>query len=176
VFRPLPFAVPAPGRDDERMQRVRFTATTLPGPRGTVVVPVPFNPDQVWANKLTHAVNGTINGHFVRGKLARSADGWALTVSAMWARDCGIASSTTIQVDIAPEGPQRGDLAPDVAAALEANPRAAAFFDTLAQFYTKAYLRWIDSTSRQPALRAKRIAEVIELLQAGIKQRPKANE
>lgn len=152
---------------------MRFTATTLPGPRGTVVVPVPFSPDQVWTAKPIHAVSGTINGQFVRGKLARSADGWAFTVSAMWARDCEISSSMTVQVEIAPEGPQRGDVAPDVAAALEANPRAAAFFDTLAQFYTKAYLRWIDSTSRQPALRTQRIAEVVELLQAGIKLRPK---
>jgi Bacteriocin-protection, YdeI or OmpD-Associated len=31
--------------------------------------------------------------------------------------------------------------AADVAAALDAHPRAAAFFDSLAQFYRKAYLR-----------------------------------
>jgi hypothetical protein len=43
----------------------------------------------------------------------------------------------------------------------------------LAQFYTKAYLKWIDGTSRRPELRAERIAEVVQLLEAGIKQRPK---
>ncbi|MBM0240493.1 YdeI/OmpD-associated family protein [Micromonospora sp. ATA32] len=51
---------------------------------------------------------------------------------------------------IEPEGPQRQDLAEDVAAALEAHPQAAAFFDSLAQFYRRAYLRWIDATKRQP--------------------------
>jgi len=51
---------------------------------------------------------------------------------------------------------------------------AAAFFDTLAQFYRKAYLRWIDVTTRRPELRAARIAEVVELLAAGIKERPRA--
>ena len=52
-------------------------------------------------------------------------------------------------VELAPEGPQRGDLADDIASALAANPAAAAFFDTLAQFYRKAYLRWIDATTRR---------------------------
>jgi hypothetical protein len=42
--------------------------------------------------------------------------------------------------------------------ALAANPAAAAFYDTLAQFYCKAYLRWIDSITRRPDLRAARIA------------------
>jgi uncharacterized protein YdeI (YjbR/CyaY-like superfamily) len=59
-----------------------------------------------------------------------------------------------------------------VAAALDAAPQAAAFFDSLAQFYRRAYLRWIDATKRRPDLRAARIAEMVELLQAGHKQRP----
>ena len=137
------------------------------------MVTVPFDPDQVWSAKATHAVNGTINGHLVRGKLERSADGWAFALPAMWARDCAVAAGMDLDLDIAPEGAQRAELAPDIAAALEASPQAAAFFDTLAQFYTKDYLRWIDSTSRKPALRAERIRQVVQLLEAGIKQRPK---
>jgi uncharacterized protein YdeI (YjbR/CyaY-like superfamily) len=64
-------------------------------------------------------------------------------------------------------------LAEDLAAALAANPAAGAFFDTLAQFYRKAYLRYIDATTRRPALRAERIAEVTGLLADGIKERPR---
>ena len=64
----------------------------------------------------------------------------------------GIAVGDDVAVELAPEGPQRGDLADDLAAALAANPAAAAFFDTLAQFYRKAYLRWIDATTRRPDL------------------------
>jgi Domain of unknown function (DUF1905) len=37
-----------------------------------------------------------------------------------------------------------------------------------------AYLRWIDATTRRPDLRAARIAEVVDLLAAGIKQRPRS--
>ena len=60
----------------------------------------------------------------------------------MWMRDAGVAAGDDVLVELAPEGPQRGDLADDISAALEANPAAAVFFDTLAQFYRKAYLRW----------------------------------
>jgi uncharacterized protein YdeI (YjbR/CyaY-like superfamily) len=75
-------------------------------------------------------------------------------------------------VDIAPEGPQRDDLAADVAEALAANPAAAEFFDSLAQFYRRGYLRWIDATRRRPEQRPVRIAEMVRLLEAGIKERP----
>src|SRR5260370_37505003 len=92
----------------------------------------------------------------------------------MWWQDTGAAVGDELMVERGPDGPRRGDLADDIAAALEANPAAAAFFDTLAQFYRKAYLRWIDGTTRRPDLRAARIAEVVELLAAGIKQRPRS--
>ena len=55
----------------------------------------------------------------------------------------------------------------------ERSARAHELRDTLAQFYRKAYLRWIDATTRRPDLRAARIAEVVDLLAAGIKQRPR---
>ncbi len=35
-------------------------------------------------------------------------------------------------------------------AALEVEPEAAAFFDSLAQCYRRASLRWIDGTKRRP--------------------------
>jgi uncharacterized protein YdeI (YjbR/CyaY-like superfamily) len=70
-----------------------------------------------------------------------------------------------------PEGPQRGDLAPDLRAALEADPAAGAFFDSIAQFYRNAYVRWIEATKRRPDLRAARIEETVQLLRAHKKQR-----
>ena len=135
---------------------------------------VPFDPDQAWGTKAEHRVAGTINGRRVRGTIAPGGRGWTFTVTPMWMRDAGVAADEDVIVELAPEGPQRGDLADDIFAALEANPAAAAFFDTLAQFYRKAYLRWIDATTRRPDLRAARIQEVVDLLAAGIKQRPRS--
>jgi hypothetical protein len=79
----------------------------------------------------------------------------------------GIAVGDEVTVELAPEGPQRGDLADDIGAALAVGPAAGAFFDTLAQFYCKACLRWIDSTTRRPDLRAARIDGVVGLFAAG---------
>jgi uncharacterized protein YdeI (YjbR/CyaY-like superfamily) len=55
---------------------------------------------------------------------------------------------------------------------LSNNPSAGEYFDSLAQFYRRAYLRYIEATMRRPELRAVRIAEVVGLLGAGIKQQP----
>ena len=154
------------------MSTQRFQAVARAGARGRAVVSVPFDPDAVWRPKAKHHVGGTVNGCTMRGIIERGAGGWELALPAMWARDLAVAAGTTVDVSVAPEGPQRGDLPDDLAAALEADAAAGAFFDTLAQFYRKAYLRWIDGTKKRPEERARRIAELVVLLAAGKKTRP----
>jgi len=139
-----------------------------------MVIMVPFDPDKAWGAKAEHPVNGTIGGCRIRARLVPADRGWALTLTSKRLVSMGIAIGDDVTVELAPEGPQRADLADDIAAALTANPAAGAFFDTLAQFYRKAYLRWIDSTTRRPDLRAARIAEVAGLLAAGVKERPRS--
>ncbi len=137
-----------------------------------VVIPVPFNPDEAWGPKPVHHVSGAVEGMDVRAVVEKIHDGWAIRMGPAWWRDRGVAAGDTVTVVLAPEGPQREDLAPDVAAALEDDPEAAAFFDSLAQFYRRAYLRWIDATKRRPDVRAARVAEVVRLCRDGIKERP----
>jgi len=160
-----------------RIQRfgVRVTADS----DGRAVVAVPFDPDETWGAKAHHLVAGKIDplagassGRRVRGRVTPDGSQWVFTLTPMWMRDTGVAVGDEVIIELQPEGPQRGDLADDIASALAANPAAAAFFDTLAQFYRKAYLRWIDATTRRPEVRAERIIEVVRLLAAGIKQRP----
>jgi Bacteriocin-protection, YdeI or OmpD-Associated len=117
-------------------------------------------------------VAGTVNGMRVRGVIETRGADRGFILGPAWLRGCGVSVGDTIAVVIAPEGPQRDDLPDDVAAALEANPQAGAFFDSLAQFYRNAYLRWIDATKRRPDQRPVRIAEMIRLLEEGTKQRP----
>jgi Bacteriocin-protection, YdeI or OmpD-Associated/Domain of unknown function (DUF1905) len=147
---------------------------------GRAVIAVPFDPDEAWGAKAYHPVGGTIDpvagtscGRRLRGRITPDGSRWVFTINPMWMLDTGVAIGDEVVVELEPEGPQRSDLADDVASALEANPAAAAFFDTLAQFYRKAYLRWIDATTRRPDVRAARIAEVVELLAAGTKERPR---
>jgi len=164
-----------------RLMRVqRFGAHITSDSSGRAVIAVPFDPDMTWGAKAHHLVGGTIQpvagtscGRRLRGRITPDGSRWAFTLNPMWMRDTGVAVGDEVIVELEPEGPQRGDLADDIASALDANPAAAAFFDTLAQFYRNAYLRWIDATKRRPELRAARIAEVVELLAAGTKERPR---
>jgi hypothetical protein len=150
-----------------------YKTTIEPMPKNKARVPVPFDPNEVWGSKREHRVGGTISGMRVRGIITKDDVGWSFSLGAAWLRDCTVVPGDTVEVVIAPEGPQRADLAPDVSAALNANPTAGAFFDSLAQFYRRGYLRWIDATKRRPEVRAERIAEMISLLDQGAKERPK---
>ena len=154
------------------MKSQRFVVTITAGPGGKLLVAVPFDPDAVWGAKRRHHVAGTVNGARVRAVLEPAGDGFGFTLGPKSPGACGVSVGTEVTVEIAPEGPQRDDLAADVAAALSADPDAGAFFDSLAQFYRRAYLRWIDATKRQPEQRAERIAEMVVLLKSGIKARP----
>jgi hypothetical protein len=151
----------------------RFTAVIGAGPAGHAMIAVPFDPDNLWGAKAEHPVGGTIGGRSVRGTVSPGDVGWVFPLGPRWTRDGCVAFGDEVAVELTPEGPLRQDLAADIADALAAEPGAAAFFDTLAQFYRKAYLRWIDATTRRPDLRAARIAEAVDLLAAGIKERPR---
>jgi hypothetical protein len=155
------------------MRVIRFGARVAADLRGNGLIALPFDPDEAWGAKARHHVNGTVNGCRVRVTVAPGDRGWAFTMNPARMRGTGAAIGSDVIVELAPEGPQRGELADDIAAALAANPAAGAFFDTLAQFYRKGYLRYIDATTRRPDLRAARIAEVTTLLADGIKERPR---
>ncbi|MDQ6698009.1 MAG: YdeI/OmpD-associated family protein [Actinomycetota bacterium] len=149
-----------------------YTATVTTRVRRRVMVQVPFDPDQEWGRKAEHHVHGTVNGRGVRAVVEGLDDGFGIVLGPAWRRDCGVHPGDVVSVVLSPEGPQRDDLAPDFSAALDAQPVAGEFFDSIAQFYRNAYLRWIDATKRRPDRRAERIAEVVSLLAQGIKQRP----
>lgn len=148
----------------------RFTAKIEQvGPR--VQIALPFDPNQAWGAKPRHHVRGSVSGLAWRGPLVEAGGQFILSVGPAWLRGTGLAVGDAVEVVIAPEGPQVEQLAPDLAAALEAAPQAKEFFNGLATFYRKGYLRWIDG-ARKPEVRTERITEWIELLLAGIKQRP----
>jgi hypothetical protein len=149
---------------------VGYSTTLEPLPGSKARVPVPFDPDELWGTKREHHVAGTVAGVRVRSSIRRDNDSWSFAVSLC---DRPLCPGDVVDVVVSPEGPQRWDLEPDLQAALEASPDAGAFFDSLAQFYRKGYLRWIDATKRRPEVRAERIAEVIRLLNAGVKERPR---
>jgi hypothetical protein len=150
-----------------------FEAVVVTDRRGRACLDVPFDPDAAWGVKARHRVGGSIDGKKVRGVIEPADGAWRFILTPMWMRDCGVAVGDRVKAALHAEGPQRGQLDPDIAAALDAEPPAAAAFDELAQFYRKAFLTWIGGTKSRPEERARRIAEMVTLLKAGKKQRPK---
>lgn len=135
------------------------------------VVRLPFDPNRVWGEKDRHHITGGVNGCSVRGALGADGDGYFLALGPAWLRDNRVGPGDSVTVELRAEGPQMEQLADDLTTALEAEPEALAFFQGLATFYRKGYLRWIDATKNRPEVRAERIAEVVRLLKAGEKQR-----
>jgi hypothetical protein len=148
-----------------------FNAIVSEGKNGAVYIALPFDPVAVWGRQPRYRLSGTIDGQKIRFVLAEGDAGLKLTP--MWRRDCGVKTGARVAVALWPEGPQQDDLAPDFLAALRAEPKALAFFTDLAQFYRKAYVRWIDATKRKPEERVRRIRETVKLLKVGAKARPK---
>lgn len=149
----------------------RYT-TRVTRVRGKLFVPVPFDPDVEWTPKPQHHVHGTVDGCRFRAVIAEKNGERGFVMGAIWLQDNDIRPDREVDVEIVPEGPQRADLAPDIAEAMERSPAAGAFFDSLAQFYRKAYLRWVDGTKKRPDVRAQRIADLVAYLEAGRKERP----
>jgi hypothetical protein len=151
----------------------RFSAKLEGAEKGRAFLVLPFDPAALWGQRERYHVNGTVGHCPVRGALTESKRGYLLPLGAAYRRDAGLKVGDTVTVVLSVEGPQRDGLAPDLAAALEAEPEAGRFFDALATFYRKGYLRWVDATKRRPEVRAERIRELVQLLKAGHKERPR---
>ncbi len=152
--------------------RRSFTAVVERDARGRTIIALPFDPAEAWGAKARHHVTGIVGDRRVRGPLTGTGTGARLVMGPAWGCDGAPAHGDEVRVVLEPEGPQQDTLAPDVAAALAARPEAREFFDALATYYRKGYLRWVDATRRRPDVRAARIAEMVELLAAGHKERP----
>ena len=138
---------------------------------GGVTIPLDFDPATVWGRRDRYHVTGTIDGGTFRGALAHRDGGWRIALGPKSGHACRLRDGASAEVAIRLEGPQPDDLAADIVAALDERPRARAAFAALATFYRRGWLRWIDGTKRRPDVRAQRIAEMLDLLEAGNKQR-----
>ncbi len=131
---------------------------------------LPFDPNVEWGVRERHDVTGTIGGVKVRGKLQCVGGVWFLVLGPAWLRDAAIDLTQELEAMLALEGPQRGTLAGDVQAALDAEPRALVFFESLPTFYRKNYVRWIEE-AKQPETRAVRITQMVLLLRDGRREK-----
>jgi hypothetical protein len=151
------------------MSEQRFT-TVMQKIGAKTVIAIPFNPNEAWGSKERHDVTGTVGGHSIRGPLVADGTSFYLSIGPAWLRDNPIEDGAAIEVELAPEGPQVDSLPADIGEAFEAEPQAIAFFNSLSSYYRKNYMRWVESAKR-PETRAARIAEMIQLLKDGKREK-----
>jgi hypothetical protein len=149
------------------VQRFKTTIAES-GTRAYVVIP--FDPNEAWGVRERHYVAGSIDGCAIRGCLDFEGTQLVLPLGPAWRRDNPVAVGADVEVVLAPDGHQSETVAPDIAAALEAEPKARIFFESVAPFYRNNFIRWIESAKR-PETRAARISDMMSLLKAGKKQR-----
>lgn len=135
-----------------------------------VILPIPFDPNEAWGAKDRHYVHGKIHEIVFRGLIQFDGSSYFLPVGPAWLRDAHLNLDEELEITLDAEGPLVGRIAEDVGAALEANPQAKAFFESLPTFYRNNYMRWLESAKRVETRRA-RIREWITLLAAGKRER-----
>jgi len=144
--------------------------TTIAQSGDRTYLDIPFDPNETWGIKERHYVTGSIEGCTIRGCLVCVGTQYYLFLGPAWRRDNGVEAGANVEVVLAPDGPQSDALSPDLVAALDTEPHAKTFFDSLAPFYRNNYIRWIESAKR-PETRCGRIAETMRLLKADKRQR-----
>jgi hypothetical protein len=144
--------------------------TTIVESGARAYVTIPFDPNEAWGVKERHFVTGSIDGCKIRGCLDSEGTQVVLPLGPAWRRDNAVPIGAEVEVVLGPDGHLPETVAPDVAAALEAEPEARLFFESVAPFYRNNYIRWIESAKR-PQTRSARIVEMISLLKAGKKRR-----
>lgn len=149
---------------------LKFTAKLTPSGSG-VLIKVPFDPNEAWGEKDVHHISGRVGPCGVRGALQRVENGgWALKLGAAWLRDSPVKAGEEAAATLWPEGPLVGTMAGDISEAVSAETSVRKYFEALPTFYRNNFVRWIEEAKR-PETRARRIAEMMELLRAGRRER-----
>ncbi|HEY6608172.1 MAG TPA: YdeI/OmpD-associated family protein [Candidatus Limnocylindria bacterium] len=147
-------------------QVMTFMAVAAARPRGGISIALPVQPAEVWGDRDRYYLAGTIGHHAMRGVVVPGDGDPTLELGPTWCRDRRVGPGATVQVSLRPEGPQLDEMAVDFADAIRADPGARRFFESLATFYRKGFVRWVDGAKR-PETRARRIEDTVAALKAG---------
>lgn len=139
------------------------TTLLLFGPNNTGI-PVP---EEVLAS-LGHGrrppVRVTVNGYTYRTTVAPYNDQILMPFNAQHRAASGLRGGEEIEVDlVVDDEPREVAIPPDLAAVLDADPAAAAFFAGLSYTNRKAYVTWIED-AKKPETRAARVTKALDML------------
>ncbi|MCU1676673.1 MAG: hypothetical protein JWM93_1431 [Frankiales bacterium] len=146
---------------------VRFTGTVSEANgTGGRWVECPFDAKEVFGEARPR-VAGTVNGHAYASRLASYGGKTYLGLLKSLRQTAAIADGSVVDVDIERDtAPQTIEMPDELTAALAAAGDTRAVFERLAFTHRKEYAVWVAS-AKQPATRARRAAEAVEMLRAG---------
>jgi hypothetical protein len=145
----------------------RFTAIIEDAGDGGAYVSIPFDVEKVYGKKRVK-IKASIDGEPYRGTLVRmGAPQHILIVLKEIRQKIGksVGDEVTIELEEDLE-PRVIDVPADLQEALDTNPPAKNYFNSLSYTHQKEYIRWITEAKRDET-RLKRIQQTIALLMKG---------
>ncbi|MEV8375079.1 YdeI/OmpD-associated family protein [Kribbella sp. NPDC056861] len=148
---------------------MRFT-TKLEGTTKTGIE-IPVEVIEALGKGKKPAVVLTVNGYTYRTTVAVMGGRYLVPLSAAHREASGMAAGDELEVEIAlDEQPREVTVPADFAAALDAEPKARAFFDGLSYTQRRWFVLGIEE-AKKPETRANRIVKAVERLASGRGQR-----
>jgi hypothetical protein len=111
-------------------------------------------------------VQVTINGYRFRSTVAVYGGRYFLPVKRAVREAAGVAAGDLVVVEVAPDSaPREVEVPEDLAAALAADPAAAAAFERLSYTHRREYVEWVGEAKRAET-RRRRVEETVARLRA----------
>ncbi|MEU4395339.1 YdeI/OmpD-associated family protein [Kribbella sp. NPDC023855] len=148
---------------------MRFTTTLL----GTTTtgIEVPAEVIEALGRGKKPPVVVTVNGYRYRNTVAVMGGRYMISLSAQHREASGLAAGDEIEVELeVDDQPREVDVPADFAAALDAEPKARAFFDGLSYSQRSWFVLGIEE-AKKPETRANRITKAVARLSSGRGQR-----
>ena len=147
--------------------KLQFRAVIKDAGSGGAYVIIPFDVEKAFGKKRVK-IKALIEGEPYRGTLVRmgSPDHMLLVLKEI-RKKIGKSIGDEIFVELEEDLEVRQvDVPPDLLQALEANPKAHAFYQHLSYTHQKEYFRWVVEAKREETRQA-RIRQMIEMLERG---------
>ncbi|WP_328328754.1 YdeI/OmpD-associated family protein [Kribbella sp. NBC_00382] len=148
---------------------MKFTTTIA----GTTVtgIEVPAEVIEALGQGKKPPVVVTLNGYTYRNSVAVMGGRYMVALSVKHREAAGVAGGDEVDVEIAlDDQPREVEVPADFAAALDAEPKARAFFDGLSYSQRSWFVLGIEE-AKKPETRANRITKAVERLASGRGQR-----
>jgi Bacteriocin-protection, YdeI or OmpD-Associated/Domain of unknown function (DUF1905) len=150
---------------------MRFRTTILQSNKTATGIRVPDDVIAALGSSRRPPVQVTVNGYTYRTTVAVMNGAFMFGVSADVRTNAGVAGGDEVDVEIVLDAePREVSVPADLKTALDADPEANRFFQSLSYSHKSAYVLWIESAKKDET-RQRRIPEAIRMLQEGRKQR-----